>query len=178
MSRFHFNLQGVLRQRKLVEEQRQRAFAEVQARYASLEADLNAMDDQVRAATDDLRQNHLIGRVDVNYLAAHRRFTLAMGRKALDHAGRMAEVKKAVDAARAALVEAAKGRKILEKLREKRLADWAADQARRETAASDEVAQQIGVRLARATVADGTTVSDTTVSDGADDDCTTGDGGR
>jgi flagellar FliJ protein len=150
MPRFLFNLQGVLRQRKLVEDQRQREFAEVQRAYVAMETELKAMGDEVRAATEDLRQNHLIGRISVDYLAAHRRFTLAMQRKALEHATNMAEVKKKLDAARAALVEAAKQRKILDKLKERRQADWQADQNRRESAATDEIAQQIGVRLVRA----------------------------
>jgi flagellar FliJ protein len=155
MAVFKFNLQGVLRQRELVEDVRQRELAAVQARYATMEAQLKAMDEEVRAASDDLRQNRLIGRVDLNFLAAHRRFTLAMQRRALELATQMAPVKQAVDAARAALVEAAKQRKIMEKLREKRQADWSADQARRETAATDEIAQQLGVRLIRAAVAAG-----------------------
>ena len=149
MPRFLFNLQGVLRQRKLVEDQRQRDLAEVQRVYFAMEVELKAMGDQVRAASEDLRQNHLIGRISVDYLAAHRRFTLAMQRKALDHAAKMAEVKKRVDAARSALVEAAKQRKILDKLKERRQADWQADQNRRESTTTDEVAQQIGVRLVR-----------------------------
>ena len=73
-----------------------------------------------------------------------------MQRKALEHAGRMAEVGKKMDAARAALVQAAKQRKILEKLRERRESDWQDDQDRREQSVADEVAQQIGVRLVRA----------------------------
>jgi flagellar protein FliJ len=153
MPRFTFNLQGVLRQRKLVEEQRQRELAEVQRAYLAMESELKAMDDEVRATAEDLRQNHLIGRISVEYLAAHRRFTLAMQRKALEHAARMAEVKKKVDAARAALVEAAKQRKILDKLRERRESEWQDDQDRHEQAAADEVGQQIGLRLVRAQAA-------------------------
>jgi flagellar FliJ protein len=153
MAQFKFNLKGVLRQRELAEDQRQRTFAEAQRAYAELEAQLKAMDDEVKAAGDDLRRNHLVGRIDVGYLAAHRRFGMAMQRKALAHAGRMAEAKAVLDAARAALVEAAKQRKMLEKLKEKRQSAWADDHARRDQAATDEVAQQIGVRLARATSA-------------------------
>jgi len=150
MARFKFNLDGVLRQRKLVEDQRRRAFGEVQRRYAAMEAELRAMDDEVKRATDDLRDNHLVGRISVDYLAAHRRFTMAMQRKALAHAERMSPVRSELEAARAALVEAAKQRRIMEKLREKREADWKANEARKDAAAMDEIGQQIGTRLARA----------------------------
>ncbi len=115
-----------------------------------MDAELRRMDETAKAATQDLRDNHLIGPVSVEYLAAHRRFTLAMQRKAIAHAGRMAEVKKKVDAARAALVLAAKDRKAMEKLRDRRQEEWTEDQNRREAAANDEVAQQIGLRMVRA----------------------------
>lgn len=150
MAQFRFNLQAVLRQRELIEQDRQRALAAVQRVYAEMEAELRRMDETAKAATQDLRDNHLIGPVSVEYLAAHRRFTLAMQRKALVHAGRMAEVKKKVDAARAALVLAAKDRKAMEKLRDRRQEEWTEDQNRREAIANDEVAQQIGLRMVRA----------------------------
>ena len=153
MAQFKFNLKGVLRQKELAEEQRQRTFAEAQRVYADLEAQLRAMDEEVRAAGDNLRQNHLIGKISVEYLAAHRRYGMAMQRKALAHAEKMAEAKKVVDAARAALVEAAMQRKTLEKLKEKRKAIWSEDQARREQAATDEGAQQVGVKLVRSQAA-------------------------
>lgn len=149
MAQFKFNLQTVLRQRELIEQERQRALAHVQRVYNDMEAELRRMDEVARGATQDLRDNHLIGSISVEYLAAHRRFSLGMQRKAVAHAARMAEVKKQVDAARAALIEAAKDRKAMEKLRDRRLEDWTEDQNRREAAATDEVAQQIGVRMIR-----------------------------
>lgn len=160
MAKFKFNLQGVLRQRKLVEDQRQREFGEVQRQYAAMEAELRAMDETMRAATDDLRQNQLIGRIDLGYLAAHRRFAMGMQRKAMDHAQRMAQVRVQLDAARNALVEAAKQRKVIDKLKENRQTAWKDDQQRRDTAATDEVAQQIGVRLARSVAAEDQRLAD------------------
>lgn len=169
MAQFKFNLHAVLRQRELVEQQKQRVFGEIQRRYAAMEAELREMDDTVRAATDDLRDRHLIGPISVEYLAAHRRFTLAMQRRAIEHAGRMAEVRKELEAARAALVESAKQKKVMEKLKERRQADWKTDQDRREAAATDEVAQQIGVRMVRsaasAAEADGALQADSTRED-------------
>ena len=149
MARFVFKLQAVLRQRELIEDTRQREFAVVQAKYAELEAQLRAMDEEMKSATEDLRRNHLIGPIDLAYLTAHRRFTLAMQKRALAHAERMAVAKQAVDAARAKLVEAARDRKAMEKLRETRLAAWTADQNRKEQAATDEISNQLGVKLIR-----------------------------
>src|SRR5215210_1788307 len=112
MPRFVFQLESVLRQRKLVEDQRQRDLAVVQAEYAALEAKLRAMDDEVQTTTADVRTNHLTGRLDLGLLAAHRRYTLAMQRKALGIAEQMAAVQVRLNEARHALAEAAKQRKI------------------------------------------------------------------
>jgi flagellar protein FliJ len=144
MARFVFQLDAVLRQRKLAEEQKQRELAVVQAEMTELETQLRDLDQTVQSTTADVRSNHLTGRLDLNFLAAHRRFTAAMQRKAVALAGQMAAVKVRLEAARAALAEAAGERKILEKLREKREAEWKAAQVRKEMAALDEIGTRIG----------------------------------
>ena len=144
MARFVFQLDGVLRQRKLAEEQKQRDLAVVEAEMTALEAQLRELDQSVQSTTADVRTNHLIGRLDLNFLAAHRRYIAATQRKALDLAERMAAVRVRLDAARKALAEAARERKIIEKLRERREAEWKAAQARKEMAALDEIGTRIG----------------------------------
>ena len=152
MPTFVFQLDGVLRQRKLVEEQKQRDLAAVQAELTPLEAQLRLMDREMQSATGDVRANRLTGRLDLAFLAAHRRYTLAMQRKAVTLAQQMAAVQARVEAARKALVDAARQRKVIEKLREKRHAEWAAGVARREAIDADEVAMQISSRNAAAAV--------------------------
>src|SRR3954469_24885859 len=146
MATFTFQLDPVLQQRKLIEDQRQRELAAVQAEYAELERQLRGMDQEVRSSEADLRSNRLTGRLDLAFLAAHRRFTLAMQRRAVALAQQMAAVRKRVDDARAALAEAAKQRKILEKLRERRQAQWSEETTRKELAALDEISARIGYR--------------------------------
>src|SRR5688572_29975334 len=102
MARFVFQLDGVLRQRKLAEEQRQRELAVVEAEMTALEAQLRELDQSVQFTTADVRTNHLTGRLDLNFLAAHRRYIAATQRKALDLAERMAAVKARLDASRKA----------------------------------------------------------------------------
>jgi flagellar export protein FliJ len=53
-----------------------------------------------------------------------------------------------VDAAQAALAEAAKQRKIIEKLKEKSFERWRAEQARKEMMEADEIAMQMSYRNA------------------------------
>jgi flagellar FliJ protein len=144
MPRFIFQLEGVLRQRMLAEDQRQRELAAVRTEYVALEEQLRAMDQEVKQSGADLRDNHLVGRLDLAFLAAHRRYSLAMQRKAIALAEKMAAAGQKVEQAQRALAEAAKQRKIIEKLREKRQAEWKLDQARKEMAVTDEVAARIG----------------------------------
>lgn len=146
MAKFVFKFDGVLRQREHVETQRQRELAIVQQEMTGLQVELRALNESVQASTTDLRDNHLTGRLDLNFLAAHRRFTLAMARKGAALVQQIAAVQKRVDVAQAALAEAAKQRKIIEKLREKSLERWRADAARNEMMETDEIAMQIGYR--------------------------------
>ncbi len=146
MAKFVFKFDGVLRQREHVETQRQRELAVVQQEMTKLQNDLRALNDSVQGSTDDLRNNHLTGRLDLNFLAAHRRFMLAMQRKGSMIAQQIGTVQKRLDVAQAALAEAAKQRKIMEKLREKSLERWKEDLSRKEMMETDEIAMQMGYR--------------------------------
>ena len=145
MSKFVFQLEGVLRHRKTVEEHRQRELGAAQSEMAKMEAELRSMDDAARGVSDDVRTNRLTGTLDMAFLAAHRRYVAAMQRKAMALAQRMAIQQRAVDEARRQLAEAAKQRKIIEKLRERQLERWRADHARREGAELDEVNMQLAL---------------------------------
>jgi flagellar FliJ protein len=146
VAKFVFKFDGVLRQREHVEAQRQREVAIVQQEMTQLQAELRALNESVQASTDDLRDNHLTGRLDLNFLAAHRRFMLAMARKGVGLVQQIAGVQKRLDVAQAALAEAAKQRKIIEKLRERSFERWKTDLSRKEMTENDEIAMQIGYR--------------------------------
>ena len=58
-----------------------RALATCLKHQADCEAELSRLHDNVRLTTDDLRQNHLTGVLDMGFLAAHRRYMIAMQRQ-------------------------------------------------------------------------------------------------
>jgi len=145
MARFVFRLSGVLRHRRHVERERQRDLAALDARMTIQRGLFAELDQAVRATLDDLRNNRLIGRIDVAFLQAHRRYMIAMRKKAFDMAGEMAVLQQQIDKARLALTRAATDRKALELLRERRRTEWASDQNRREIAELDEVGLQMGL---------------------------------
>ena len=143
MAQFRFNLEGLLRQRAVVEQQRQRELAEVQVIYTQAEAELRALDAEVNETSEDVKRNRLMGRLDLMFLAGHRRYMAAMQRKAIEIATRMAEIKLKVDAAQFALSLAARERKVLEKLRDKQFEAWRDEQSRKEAADLDEARMQL-----------------------------------
>ncbi len=143
MARFKFNLEGVLRLRTQVERDRQRVLAEKHAMLTQLTDELRRLDAQVQLSVADVRQNRLTGPLDLGYLAAHRRYTLAMHRRAIEQARRIVTAQQSVEQTRAELAEAAKQKKVIEKLKEKRLTQWRLEQAQKEMAQLDEIGMQI-----------------------------------
>jgi flagellar FliJ protein len=143
MALFVFKLEGVLRHRANIEEQRRRELAAIQAEMAMLEKELAELDAAMRASETDLRQNRLVGRLDLAFLAAQRRYAIAMQRKAIALAQKMAGVRPKLELARANLAEAAKQRKIIEKLRDRQLTRWKQEQAHHELLELDDVAMRL-----------------------------------
>jgi len=143
MAKFVFPLKSLLAHRERVEHERQRDLAVAGAELAAAQAELQRVETGVRDALEDLRQNHLTGRIDLGYLAAHRRFMLAMQRSGATKGQAVKAAQAKVDAARKLLAEAAKQRKAIDTLREQQQARWADGQGRRESAALDEIAMQM-----------------------------------
>lgn len=146
MAKFVFQLDGVLRQREHVEQERQRELALVQAQMTRLQDELRALNDAVTTSTSDVRDNRLVGRLDLNFLTAHRRYMLAMQRKGTELVQKMALVQRQVVEAQQALAAAAKDRKAIEKLKEKQHQRWRDEQNRRDQMQQDEVSMQMSYR--------------------------------
>lgn len=144
MAAFRFQLEGVLRHRKNIEQERQRQLAVIQGQMSQLQAELRRMDHEVQNANLELRNTRLVGTLDMNFLAAHRRFVASMQRKAVTVAQRMALLQRDLDQSRKALAEAAKRRKIMEKLRERYWNRWVQQLNRKEMEAMDEIGMQLG----------------------------------
>lgn len=143
MPKFRFQLDGVLKKRRHFEQQRQRELAIRIRHLVECQSDLARLNDTVKQTNDDVRQHHLTGVLDMSFLAAHRRFMLAMQRQATSIAQKIVAAQQQVDVARGALAEAAKARKAIEKLREKRFEQWRDELSRKEATELDEVSAQI-----------------------------------
>ncbi len=141
MPKFTFKLSGVLEHRKQVERQRQREVAVAQQKILSIQAEIDALSAVKRSSSAQLRRGgvHLTAAA----LAAHQRFASAMRHKAASLHRQMSDARRELDAAQIVLLEAAKQRKIMEKLRERELERWTETQRKRESAEADEVARQM-----------------------------------
>ena|SRR5450432_3854004 len=143
MAKFVFKLEGVLQQRKHAEQDKQRELAVKQKQFVELQQTLSGLQQSMQSANEDVRRNHLVGRLNLEFLAAHRRFLVGMQRQAVVTMQKLALALRAVDEARMELTEAAKQRKVIEKLREKQFARWREELAKREQAEMDEIGMQL-----------------------------------
>src|SRR4051812_4086243 len=132
MSKFVFKLETVLRQREQAEKRRQRELAELHARFARLSESLRAADAQIRETTNLVRANR-VGRLDTKLLADGARFTSALRQKTSRLRSEIDALSPDLKCAQDALVEAAKQRKVLEKLRDTHKARWLAAREKQES---------------------------------------------
>ena len=144
MARFVFSLEQLLQQRRRQEQQAQRALADCQSAAAGQQAALERLGADLASARDSLR-GELTGAVNVAYLSIHQQYTLDAATRTAELNQRLAAAQRRVREAEAALIHAAKQRRVVEVLREKQLADWRARQSRRDQAEADEVAMQMGL---------------------------------
>jgi flagellar FliJ protein len=145
MPKFVFQLEAVLRHRKMLEEQRQRELGLAQTEMSRMQAQLRELDETAKSVSEDVKANRLTGQLDMAFLAAHRRYVLAMQRKAIELAQKMAAQQLVVDAARKQLAEAAKQRKVIEKLRERQHDRWKVELSRKELEQLQEVNMQLAL---------------------------------
>ena len=143
MAQFKFPLAAVLRHRKHIEDQKQLALSALEAQMREHEAAMAQIRSSVRENLEDLRKNRLLGPIDLTFLTAHRRYMLGAQRQATVLGQKMSLLQRQIDDARAALIEAAKQRKIMEKLAERQKQRWTDDQTRRELAELDDVTQRM-----------------------------------
>jgi flagellar FliJ protein len=137
MRRFVFKLEGVLEQRRHAEHQRQRDVAQLHRQIIQLETAMNEVAVAERSSPVRLR-----GKLDPRTLAIHVRFSQVMQQKLSKLRQQLDAAKKDLIATQAALIEASKQRKVLEKLEEKQQANWLVQQQKQETEELDDLAQR------------------------------------
>lgn len=137
-AKFRFNLQTVLEQRERAERSNQLLVAEIERERIGVEQRLRLIQSQIAVSRDDLRRT-LGGEVLVADVRMQAGATLNLEVRARQAALELAGVLRRLEAARAELLKAATGRKAVASLKDKRLAEWKLDLARRESNELDEM---------------------------------------
>lgn len=139
MARFRFQLQPVLDARLRAEDDRRRAVADLEMERRRLEDGLRRRQAAITGARDDVRAA-LVGTVRPEDLRAQANASLAGMRDAQRTVLELAGLHRRLETARAALAEAARERRAIELVKERRYDAWRRDLERREQAALDEIA--------------------------------------
>jgi len=141
LAKFVFRLESLLRARIAEERARQMELAAVERERVMLEDEIRGYQSTITAEREDMRDRLAPG-APVQLINVRLQSNAAFHASALagQAAIRLAGVYRKVEAARRNLLEAAKKRKAVEKLRENRLDEWKAEQKARDAAAIDEMA--------------------------------------
>jgi flagellar FliJ protein len=128
MKKFVFSLEPVLGQRRRVEEEKQQIVAARKRAADQAENELSRLNDEFRASSDALRQKHR--ELDADSLRLHYAHLQFLDRTIVSQIQIVAERRVALDKARADLLAAAKERKVVEKLKDRRREAHVAEEAR------------------------------------------------
>ncbi len=144
MATFEFRLEALLAHRLQLEKDKQRKMAEVQQKIQAVVAQIQDAQARIAAENRTLGARELTGSLDMQYIGNERRFVGNLHFKIVMLIQKVAELEKDLAVARGELLEAARARKVIEKLRERQLARWRAGQDRKEAILMDEIATRIG----------------------------------
>ncbi len=152
--RFSFRLEPLLTSRRRVEQDAQRALAELLRQRHVLEADLRRRQHEITTGKNHLRES-LTGRLDLRALRLGTGSTLHVIRKAQQLVLQLAGLEERMETARQQLLAATTSRRAIELLRERRFEAWKAEIDKAETAVLDELAvARAGARARDATEED------------------------
>lgn len=145
MRRFRFSLQRVLEVAALRERIATQAFAEALRRLAEERAGLQAAEARRRRAKEEL-ERQTRGVIALTTVLFTTGFIKALTAEIAERRMRVAEAARTAEEKRQTLLVQMKARKALERLRERRLAEYQAEVLREEQRDIDELAQQISAR--------------------------------
>lgn len=139
MKRFAFRLESLLNLRRAAEDQARRAWADARRAAAVQQAAVVELQTQERLARLEQAEAQKRPELSVAEMLGHQRYQVALARRAQSARARLAELELAATKARDALVEASRATKTLEKLREKKHAEWTREFLKQEQMAIEEV---------------------------------------
>ncbi len=146
MARFEFRLEALLAHRQQIEKEKQRRLAKIQQDIHALVQQIQETQRRIVAEDRTLGAKELTGKLDMQYIAHEKRFVGNLHMKVILGTQKLAAMEQTLNAARAELLQAAKARKVIEKLKEKQRARWILEQERKQSALMDEIGTQLVMR--------------------------------
>lgn len=138
MARFRFKLQPLLDHRKRLEGEKQRALAVIERRRIDIEDQIRAMQRRILENKAELGRN-LVGSVDTSAIRSQAAMSMQLDARIRRLVAVLAEIYRRADHARGELLLARTRVKAIERLRDRRYEQWRLAEAKRETAALDEL---------------------------------------
>ena len=149
MQAFQFQYKTVLRQREIIEQQKQRAFAKLMHQRNAMVIRLREMQETISTSKREAADG-LIGTVDLGAIAGIARYSASCALQGNTLVREIAQLENLVEQARNELIEASKNRKALELLRDRQRQAWELEQRRMEAKRFDEHATQAYARRPQA----------------------------
>ncbi len=146
--KFVFRLEALLDHRKMIEKEHQRKVAAIQQQCQALVVQINQAQQQIAEQNRALADQQLLGSLDMQYISHEKRFVGNLHMRIVLTMQKLAALEQTLAAARAELLEAARSRKVIEKLREKQQRRWLEELERKDAAAMDEIGTQLALRHA------------------------------
>jgi flagellar protein FliJ len=140
MSAFHFRLETLLRLRMAERDERRADLAKALRAEGVLLAELRQIETEQLQARVKVREQSAPGAADVDGLLQTNRYQLVLKAQRGQLEGQLIQVRAELERRRQALLEADRGVRVLEKLRERQLAAHRDREARLEIKVLDEVA--------------------------------------
>lgn len=147
MAKFVFKLEPVLDLRRRQERDKRAAVAAVEAERRETEHRLRALQDEIRQAKESWRSS-IAGAVDPRAARQTAVASLHLQSRGQRLVLQLAGIHKRLETARTQLIEAARARRAVEILRERRLQEWRRKESRREDSIIDELGMIAAARRA------------------------------
>ena len=145
-AKFVFRLEVLLEHRRMIEKEHQRKVAEIQGRINALIRQIQEAQELIHQQNRTLAREKLVGPLDLQYIAHEKRFVGNLHVRIVLMMQKVAATEQSLKAARAELLEAAKARKVLEKLKDKQFRRWLEDLEKKDAANMDEIGTQLAIR--------------------------------
>ena len=137
--RFTFRFDTMLKIRRQREDEHKRIVAGRLREITKVQEQLASLDRQIRDELASIRSRQEPGTIDMQQVIRHRRWLGHLHKGVLDGQAQLGFLEAKLAQERAALAEAAKQRRILEKLRERQNERFVKEQDRIETLAADDM---------------------------------------